>query len=156
MDDAGFEIEHGHEEYTDAELLEQAQANAQAIILATLAFLEARGIAPADWAAHVGGDLEPGWGEPRPWDAGEFLDAMLTNYRSLGATVAATELGPNRATATLGGFPAQRLVELIGVAPATAAAFHGIAARIANARGLSWSTTVDGPWTLISVERTEA
>jgi len=39
MSDDAFEIEHGHAEYEAAELLEQAQANAQALLLGTVAFL---------------------------------------------------------------------------------------------------------------------
>jgi hypothetical protein len=34
-----FDIEHGHADYSTAELLEQARQNAQATILATVAFL---------------------------------------------------------------------------------------------------------------------
>ncbi len=49
-----FAIEHGHADYTDAELLEQARNNAQALVLATIAFLETRGIPPAEWAAAIG------------------------------------------------------------------------------------------------------
>ena len=42
-----FTINHGHAEYSDAELLEQARGNAQALILATVAFLEERARQPA-------------------------------------------------------------------------------------------------------------
>ncbi|HEX5499776.1 MAG TPA: hypothetical protein VFX03_11130, partial [Thermomicrobiales bacterium] len=76
-----FEIEHGHGEYTAAELLEQAQANAQALILATISYLGDEGISANDWAESVGVCFARGWGEARAWDASEFLDAMLTNYR---------------------------------------------------------------------------
>ena len=78
-------FEHGHAEYTDAELLEQARGNAQALILGTISFLKARGVSPEDWAAALGETFSRGWGDPRPWDAGEFLDAMLTNLRAFGA-----------------------------------------------------------------------
>ena len=88
-----FTIEHGHAEYSDAELLEQARNNAQALILATVAFLEERGVPPAEWAAAIGETFARGWGDPRPWDAGEFLDAMLTNLRALGAEVKEAQLG---------------------------------------------------------------
>jgi hypothetical protein len=134
-----FAIEHGHADYTDVELLEQAQGNAQALILATVAFLEARGIPPAEWAAAIGEMFSRAWGDPRPWDAGEFLDAMLTNLRAFGAEVIAVELGVERAEATTRGFPDPALCEQFGVDPAKAAAIHDAAAAIAAPRSLNWS-----------------
>jgi hypothetical protein len=136
-----FSIEHGHGDYTDAELLEQARGNAQALILATVAFLEERDIPPSEWAAAIGETFAAGWGEPRPWDAGEFLDAMLTNLRALGAEVIEVELGVERAAATTRGFPDPALCELFGVDPARAAVIHDAAAVIAAPRGLRWSWT---------------
>jgi hypothetical protein len=136
-----FSIEHGHADYTDGELLEQARNNAQALVLATIAFLETRGIPPTEWAAAIGETFSRGWGEPRPWDASEFLDAMLTNLRALGAEVIEVELGVERAEATARGFPDPALCELLGVDPAQAAAIHDAAAAIAAPRGLTWSWT---------------
>src|SRR5215213_4136586 len=134
-----FSIEHGHAEYSDAELLEQARSNAQALILATVAFLEERGTPPVEWAAAIGETFARGWGDPRPWDAGEFLDAMLTNLRALGAEVKQANLGVDRAEATISGFPDPELCALFGVDPPHAAVFHAAAAAIAAPRGLRWS-----------------
>jgi hypothetical protein len=134
-----FTIEHGHAEYSDAELLEQARSNAQALILATVAFLEERGTPPAEWAETIGATFARGWGDPRPWDAGEFLDAMLTNLRALGAEVQEAELGVDRAEATTTGFPDRELCVLFAVDPAHAAVFHDAAAAIAAPRGLRWT-----------------
>src|SRR5215212_680443 len=141
-----FSIEHGYAEYSDAELLEQARDNAQALILATVAFLEERGIPTEEWAAAIGGSFARGWGDPRPWDAGEFLDAMLTNLRALGAQVKQAELGVDHAEATISGFPDVELCALVGVDPSHAAEFHGAAAAIAAPRGLrwTWETAPDG------------
>jgi hypothetical protein len=134
-----FTIEHGHAEYSDAELLEQARSNAQAVILATVGFLEERGIPPAEWAAAIGATFVRGWGDPRPWDAGEFLDAMLTNLRALGADVVTVELGVDRATATTTGFPDPDLCSIFAVDPSRVALFHNAAAAIAASRGLRWT-----------------
>ena len=144
MSDESFEIEHGHAEYEPAELLEQAQANAQALLLGTVAFLRDRGIDGGAWAAALGASFGRGWGEPRPWEAAEFLDAMLTNYRALGAEVLAVRLGADLAEATLGPFPDPDLCALVGVAPALADAFHDAPAAIAASRGLAWRWVRDG------------
>jgi hypothetical protein len=134
-----FDLEHGHAEYSDAELLEQARGNAQALILATVAFLEARGIPPVEWADAIGETFSQGWGDLRPWDAGEFLDAMLTNLRALGAEVISVELGVDRAEAATTGFPDPELCKTFGIAPERVAVFHEAAGRIAAPRGLRWS-----------------
>jgi hypothetical protein len=134
-----FSIEHGHAEYSDAELLEQARGNAQALILATVAFLQERGIPPEEWAAAIGDTFTRGWGDPRPWDAGEFLDAMLTNLRALGAEVTQADLGVDHAGATTTGFPDPALCALFGVDPSHAAVFHSAATAIAAPRGLRWT-----------------
>jgi hypothetical protein len=138
-----FDIEHGHADYSTAELLEQARQNAQATILATVAFLESRGIPPREWAAAIGETFSRGWGEPRPWDAGEFLDAMLTNLRALGAEVRAVDLGVDRAEAETTGFPDPDLCALVGVSPETVAIFHDAVGAIAAPRGLGWSWQID-------------
>lgn len=149
-----FSIEHGHADYTDAELLEQARGNAQALILATVAFLEQRGIPTSDWAAAIGETFAAGWSEVRPWDAGEFLDAMLTNLRALGAEVTAVELDVDRAEAAIAGFPDPALCALFGVDPARAAVLHDAAAAIAAPRGLLWSWRFGGDGaTRLVVER---
>jgi hypothetical protein len=151
-----FAIEHGHADYTDAELLEQARGNAQALILATVAFLEQRGIPPSEWAAAIGETFAAGWGEIRPWDAGEFLDAMLTNLRALGAEVIEVELGIERAAATITGFPDPALCELVGIDPERAAVIHDAAAPIAVPRGLTWTWQMgDDGVTHFQVERAD-
>jgi hypothetical protein len=134
-----FAIEHGYADYTEAELLEQAQENAQALILATASFLKERGVPPPEWAAAIGEVFARGWGEARPWDAGEFLDAMLTNLRAFGAEVVTADLGVDRAEATTRRFPDPALIELLGVDPAPAGVFHDAAAVIAASRGLRWT-----------------
>jgi hypothetical protein len=151
-----FSIEHGHVDYTDAELLEQARGNAQALILATVAFLEARDIPPAEWASAIGETFSRAWGDPRPWDAGEFFDAMLTNLRALGAEVIEVDLGVERAEATTRGFLDPELCAQFGVDPARAAVIHDAAAAIADSRGLRWTwrRESDGS-TRIVVERLE-
>ena len=131
-----FTIEHGHGEYNDTELLEQAQGNAQALILGTMRFLEERGLAAAEWTAFLGELFSEGWGPVRPWDAGEFLDAALTNLRSLGATVKSFEPGVERAAATIAGFPDPDLAEALGVTPAEASGYLAVVGAIATPRGL--------------------
>ncbi|MCC6315277.1 MAG: hypothetical protein IT337_14830 [Thermomicrobiales bacterium] len=148
-----FAIEHGHADYDAAELLEQAQANAQAMLVATAAFLAERAIAVETWAIALGDVFGRGWGEPRPWDASEFLDAMLTNYRALGADVLVARLEIDRAEATIGKFPNPELCAAFGLEPSIADGFHDAAAAIATPRGLVWRWVRDGDDVHFLVER---
>jgi hypothetical protein len=151
MDD--FLIEHGHADYDAAELLEQAQANAQALLAGTVAFLAEQGVPAAAWAAALGERFGRAWGEPRPWDAAEFLDAMLTNYRALGAGILVHRLDVDRAEATIGPFPNPEVLASFGLAPDAADAFHDAPAAIAAPRGLFWRWVRDGEDVHFLVER---
>jgi hypothetical protein len=108
---------HGFADYTCDELLEQAQLNAQAALLATASFLQSRGIPLEEWGSALGKTFSAGWDDPRPWEAGEFLDALLTNLRSLGANVQSCELGYETAEAVITDFPRAELCEMFGFEP---------------------------------------
>jgi len=155
QDEVGFEIEHGHDEYAVEELLEQAQSNAQAAIIATAAFLHERGLRGAEWAEAIGRRFAAGWDAPRPWDAGEFLDAMLTNYRALGAKVDSVDLDSQRAEAVTTGFPDPDLCALFGVDVSLVAVFNDAATVIARERDVTWSWRLDGNRTHFLATRRE-
>jgi hypothetical protein len=143
----------GYVEDAPAELLEQAQSNGQATIIATIAFLVERELPIAEWTASLGRTFALAWDEPEPWDAGEFLDAMLTNFRSLGAVVVASTLDAERAEATTTGFPDPDLCAIFGVDPALVAAFNDIPASLARDRSLTWEWSRNDKETLYSVRR---
>ena len=93
-----------------------------------------------DRADAVGERFALTWGSEDDWEAEEFLDAMMTNYRSLGATVVSVETDDDTATAVISGFPDEDLTETFGVAAGDAAVFHRVAGVIAKSRGLVWTT----------------
>jgi hypothetical protein len=137
------------------ELLEQAQSNAQAAIIATVAFLRDEGISLDRWADSLGRTFARGWDEPQPWEAGEFMEAMLINLRSLGATIIASDLGTDHAEATTTGFPDADLCALFGVASDQVARFNDATTVFARDRGLTWAWTLDGEVTRYTADRTE-
>src|SRR5262245_18283797 len=140
-------------EETTEDLLEQARSNAQATIIATIAFLDERGVPVAEWTAALGRAFGRAWDEPEPWEAGEFLDAMLTNLRSLGARVVYADLTPDRAEATITGFPDPDLCALFGVAPSRVAAFNDVASSLARDRSLVWEWSRAGEETFYVIRR---
>jgi hypothetical protein len=152
-EDAEGPFAPSYDDYAAEELLEQAQGNAQAAIIATVAFLRERGLPVADWSAALGARFARAWGEPEPWGADEFLDAMLTNFRSLGADVVVAEFDPERSTAAITGFPDPEQCALFGVAPADAAQFLDATQAIAAERGLAWAWELAGEETRFVASR---
>ena len=145
MDDGtAFAADDAYEDTDPEELLEQAQSNAQALIIATVAFLDERGIPLDAWTAAIGTTFAKAWDEPGEWDAGEFLDAMLVNFRSLGAEVTSSTLGPDRAEATVVGFPDPDLCALFDVDASRVAHYNDATSVIAAQHGITWTWHIEG------------
>jgi hypothetical protein len=135
-DDPGEE-HYGYAEYTAEELLEQAQSNFQATIMATALFLHSKKISLEEWGAFLGKYFLLAWDNGRPWEAGELLDALLTNLRAMGASVVKADLGVERAEATTVGFPDVGLSEFFSIDRALTARYLESARTIANKLGYS-------------------
>ena len=134
-----------HNEYDDTELLQHGQANAQAVIIATVAYLQERGVPLDEWAAGMGRRFTAAWGAPEPWTAPEFLDAMLANLRSLGAEVEWADLDdPTVAAATLSGLFDEELCLLFGTERADVLHYLDATREIAALRGVVWEWQSDG------------
>ncbi len=135
------EIEHGHDAYSDEELLEQSQFNAQALLMASVAALDGGEEAVERWAKGVADVFARGWDTDRAWEPAEVLDALLTNYRSFGANVIETDLSGAPATATIADLPDLELAESLGVNDEHADAIFRIGAHLSSTLGrtLTWS-----------------
>jgi hypothetical protein len=141
---------------TTESLLEQSQQNAQALILSTIAVLDDLGILPEAWAEGIGERFSEAWGDDGFWEPSEFLDAMITNYRALGATVENVEFSEDLATANIFGFPDDELADVFAISAESAAVFHRVGAEIAKRRGLLWEWTLGEEATAIRVTRLES
>lgn len=137
------------------ELLEQAQSNAQAAIIATVAFLLAEDVPLERWTESLGRTFALGWDEPQPWDAGEFMEAMVINLRSLGATILSSDLGAGHAEALTSGFPDPELCALFGVEIDQVARFNDATAVFARERGINWTWEFDGAQTRYAADRAD-
>ena len=140
-----LEIEHGHEAYTDEELLEQAQFNAQALLLASASAFGEDRAALETWARRVAEVFLRTWDRERAWDAPELLDALLTNYRSFGAQVIEADLGTPAATATIAELPDIGLIEALVLQDSDADALFVIGGHLARALGreLTWERNAE-------------
>ncbi len=137
------------------ELLDLSRANAQAVIIGTAAFLEVSGVSVDAWAAYLGAVFAGSWDASLELTAGEFLDAMLTNYRSVGADVLSADLGEVHAKATITGFPKKELCQELRVDCSMAEAYLAVPTALAEAHGLSWTWSLDGPRVKLEVTELE-
>ncbi len=143
-----------YENDTCEELLDLSRANAQAVILATAAFLEEAGIPLEAWTQSLGRVFANAWDPSLDLSAGVFLDAMLTNYRSLGADVLNAKLGDSVAEATISGFPKRELGLELRLDSALANAYFDVPAALAADHDLEWRWSADGPRVRLTVSRT--
>lgn len=136
-----FEIEHGHDAYTDEELLEQSQFNAQALLLAAVSALGGDASTVDTWTKGVADVFVRGWDQSRSWEPSEILDALLTNYRSFGAQVIDVDIEAIPPTATVADLPDLELAEDLGVPEAHADAIFQIGSHLTKSLGheLTWS-----------------
>lgn len=143
----------GADELTIEELLDQAAGNAQALIAASVMFAKKRGIPLSEWTAELGEIFGTAWDKPQPWNADEFLDAMLTNLRSLGADLVDRTGTADLATARIAGFPSEEICAMLNADPADVACYLDTTTGIARERGLEWSWAFDSGEIDITVRR---
>jgi hypothetical protein len=134
------EIDHGHDSYTEEELLEQSQFNAQALLMAAVASLDDDDEAVERWATGVASVFARGWDTDREWQPAEVLDALLTNYRSFGANVIEVDLAPTPVTAVVADLPDLELAESLGLEDRHADPIFRIGVHLASrlGRSLTW------------------
>ena len=63
--------------FTTDDELELLRGSSLAIMLATIKFLQARGIDLAEWTTELSETFAGGWDTSEPWSPVEFLDAVV-------------------------------------------------------------------------------
>lgn len=135
------EIEHGHEEYTAEELLEQSQLNAQALVLGVFDTFHDDPAILDRLTRGIAATFLRGWETDRAWEPVEILDALLTNFRSMGGEV--DDYDPDDASprAEVVDLPSADLIEQLGVSAIAFRPMLVVSQRIVEALGcdLEWS-----------------
>ena len=124
-----------------AALLDLARANAQALVIATASYFDLMQLPTADWTRFLGEVFSSSWDADIELDAGEFLEAMLTNYQSFGATIQSSKLGADNATASITGFPNPDLCDELNCNCDLADAYFDVPVPLAGRFELRWSWT---------------
>ena len=134
-----------------AALLDLARANAQALVIATASYFELMQLPTADWTRFLGEVFSSSWDADIELDAGGFLEAMLTNYQSFGATVVSSRLDEDRAHALITGFPSSDLCTELNCNCALADAYFDVPVPLADRFDLRWSWTRNGDTVALDV-----
>ncbi|MFM9107550.1 MAG: hypothetical protein ACKOWF_12725 [Chloroflexota bacterium] len=138
---------------TAAELLDLGGRNLVAFVIQTAGFLELHGISPETWAAHLGAEAAAALGPHEPWDADEFMAAMLVNYVAAGAVVIDAALDRDYARAVIGNLPPPALCRELGAPLSVMDCLHEMPAPIAAAGGLRWSWRRAGREVILTASR---
>lgn len=139
------DIIHGHEAYTDSELLELSQFNAQAFLMAGVLAIGDDEDVLEIWTQGVAEVMTRGWDLTREWSSAEVLDALLTNYRTYGGWIVEVDFGDPHSAAIVADIPDVELAETIGATDHEADVLFRIGAHIAThlGRSLKWERNVD-------------
>ncbi len=135
------EIEHGHADYSVEELLEQSQLNAQAFILGVFATMQGDPEQLLRLTEGIADTFLRGWDAERGWEPVEVLDALLTNFRSLGGEVDEYHPDQPAPSAVVVDLPSADLVEQLGVPQTAFRPMLMVSEHLVNSLGceLEWS-----------------
>lgn len=132
-------------EFTDEELLELSQMNAQALLMAGVLALGDDDAILQTWTEGVAEVMTRGWDTSRPWSAAEIMDALLTNYRTYGGWVIEADLHDDHAAAIIADIPDLTLAETLGATDREADVLFRIGEEIVQRLGkrMRWQRDVD-------------
>lgn len=91
--------------FTPDRLLEQAQGNATALALVSIAYMKDRGLSPDEYVAFIGHQFAVGWEELRGRPINDVAHIVALNLVSLGATVQTLSGNATRAELVIAGWP---------------------------------------------------
>lgn len=134
------DIIHGHDKYTDEELLELSQFNSQAFLMAGVLAIGDDEVVLETWIQGVAEVMTRGWDADREWTSAEVLDALLTNYRTYGGWIVEVDFGDPHSAAIVADIPDLELAETIGATDREADVLFRIGSHIAThlGRNLHW------------------
>lgn len=129
------DVVHGHDVYTDAELLELSQSNSQAFLMAGVLAIGGDEEVLETWIQAIAEVMTRGWDTDREWAPAEVLDALLTNYRTYGGWIVEVDFGDQASAAIIADIPDIELAETIGATDREADVLFRIGAHIATNLG---------------------
>ena len=102
-------------EFTTEELLSQAQGNATAFALATIAYLKEQGLAVDDYVRFFGSRFAPGWEELRDQPIVAVARTAAMNAVSVGGALRSFSGDEARAEVIIEGWPDEEISGVLGL-----------------------------------------
>jgi hypothetical protein len=102
-------------EFTTEELLAQAQGNATAFVLATIAYLKEQGLAVDDFVRFFGLRFAPGWEELRSQPVLAVARTAALNAVSVGGTLRSLSGDEAHAEMLIEGWPDEEISGVLGL-----------------------------------------
>lgn len=135
----------GGDELTAEELLEQAQINAQALLLGTAEAFAGDDALLDRWRRSLAATFIRGWDTEAEWEPADILYALVTNYQAFGAEVMEASFEESPPSVRIFNLPNVHLADALRVAPAGMHHLFRIGEDLAARLGgqLRWSASDD-------------
>ena len=138
---------------SNAEINQQALANASALPYLMVAFARACGRSPEEAASFAGHIFAPGWVKFAGQGADTILRAITLNLVCCGGEIEDFSGDHNLAEARVSGVPVQDEAEFFGITCEEADRFSDIFGPIADSLGFDYSWHRDGPTLALALRR---
>ena len=125
--------------FTTEDELELLRGSSLAIILATVRFLQQRGLDLSDWTTSLSRVFAAGWDTTEPWGPEEFMGAVLLNLEAFGAEAPVVEYDDTMARARITRFPDVERLEGMGLEDVPGHVLFDLFTEVARACGLVWT-----------------
>jgi len=102
-------------EFTSEQLYEQAQGNATAFVLGTIAFFKEQHRPVGEWVTYMGNLFAPSWESVKGQGAKAALEAAVLNFVSVGGSLRSFSGDDSKAEAVLTDWPPSDFLELLGL-----------------------------------------
>ena len=130
--------------FTTEQVMQQAQGNANAVLLGTIAYLKDRHQSPDDWSASLGQRFAPSWESLKGHGAKEVARMAALNLASFGGTLRSLSGDESKAEAVIEGWPSSEWLEAFHITQSDADAMWGAFGPIGSALGLRFQWQREG------------
>src|SRR5215207_6001705 len=126
-------------EFTTEEVMSQAQGNATAFALASIAYAKEHDLAVEEYVAFVGQKFAPGWEELRGQSLREVARMAALNWVSVGGGLSSLSGDDERAEVVIAGWPREEELSELGITQADSEPLWNIFEPIMEYLGIRYS-----------------
>lgn len=132
------------DEFTRDEVLQQAEANAQALALVAMGYIREKGLSPDDFWSFVGGKFTLGWDVLQGKGARQAMRMFALNMVSVGGTLESLSGDGAQAEAIIADWPSPDLLQAFGGSRGDVERMYAVFQPIADLLGLRYEWSRQG------------